>query len=617
MKISLKEFESILMKRLYNARQVPYSKHPQIRSWSHNDDWKEAMRSLVLDAKTGKDKFAVINLEAGLGKSVETNNIIISHLLDSTAKFGKRFLIVKLFEEEVYDCVNIINSVCPNKARAITASEWKEYRKASTENIVPFDVVVITHSRYKDLCEDDNLRSVFTQERHVLIIDEKINFPVISFNDNLYRNVLSKLDSFLHAPYFELCAPLLEQMEIFYKQGTSTCWLDVNCDLLARLRWMVETSIRDGQTPREVLSFFDDLKVLATQQSMFSSRGFLGNNICVVNPIHRLWGLDNNIILDASASIDYSYRVSDRFKIQEFRRTIDHSLSYIYQIKCATSYSSIYQSKNEYLEKMGAVFKERYSSNKKALIIVHKKIEKEFAEYLKHIGFNDVGIGIKGNKVPEQSIIVDHFGNILGRNKYRDFDQCWILGTFNLPVEAYVWKWFQASDNSFEHDYEFERKKWFNYCDGVSRKFDDYDYEATRKGHLISEFYQASKRVQRNSSPRAEIFIAVKEQEIFDKVVRELPSIRVGTPIELSFSKKKENSSKTTKVDALLEYLQYYMHIQDKHRKKDIRIHPSVLIDERNFSSYLKHPKIRMWFDAGMFEDRGQYIIKLKDIYDL
>lgn len=95
----------------------------------------EHLGQLLTEGVTGHEKFLVVPLEAGIGKSLETDRIIGEYL----ASAGPRgFLLVKKFVEEVNASTDRINAYQINEllipwAVGISHKNWRDYRDKLTE----------------------------------------------------------------------------------------------------------------------------------------------------------------------------------------------------------------------------------------------------------------------------------------------------------------------------------------------------------------------------------------------------------------------------------------------------------------------------------------------------
>ncbi|ANY65346.1 hypothetical protein BBD42_01785 [Paenibacillus sp. BIHB 4019] len=75
------------------------------------------------------------------------------------------------------------------------------------------DVIIITHARYKILCSDIANRSLLTEGRHTLIIDERIDFPKYSFSKKTYKDMMNIFPVSLHGDLVNVCRPLFNEMD--------------------------------------------------------------------------------------------------------------------------------------------------------------------------------------------------------------------------------------------------------------------------------------------------------------------------------------------------------------------------------------------------------------------
>jgi hypothetical protein len=103
----------------------------------------------ILKAETGEEKFVVLNVEAGVGKSIQANRIIADHLVNIKAEQHRNFLVVKRFKEDVKDTTDAIgvHDVMSNMVLGITSDNWKEWMNNPKE-LRDFRVLIITHERY-------------------------------------------------------------------------------------------------------------------------------------------------------------------------------------------------------------------------------------------------------------------------------------------------------------------------------------------------------------------------------------------------------------------------------------------------------------------------------------
>lgn len=179
--------------------------------------------------------------------------------------------------------------------------------------------------------------------------------------------------------------------------------------------------------------------------------------------MHRLFCLANNIILDANGQIDHLYNVKNgniQFVLDKQSRIIDHSGSTITHITFNTSKTSINKklntetNENGYFEKMTNFIKRNFKLGKRYLIVLHKEFvlsdngdEGGFIRQLRKVGFTDIAVGDEYN---DESISVNWYGNLIGKNTWREFDCCYLVGTPNSRFESHVIHLCQYTD---KHDW--------------------------------------------------------------------------------------------------------------------------------------------------------------------
>lgn len=141
------------------------------------------LKNLLTVYETGYGMFTALPIEAGIGKSIESDKSIGQY-----RKYGgnRSFLLVKKFRAEVTNSLIRINSHYDrNIVLGITSNNWGEIRPQAYD-IVNWPVVIITHARYLNLSLDPLTRSYFEQDRHTLVIDEQVELPTSLFSEHDY-----------------------------------------------------------------------------------------------------------------------------------------------------------------------------------------------------------------------------------------------------------------------------------------------------------------------------------------------------------------------------------------------------------------------------------------------
>ncbi|MFJ7976651.1 hypothetical protein ACIQZI_13260 [Peribacillus sp. NPDC096379] len=553
----------------------------------------------ILDKETGVGMFSAVCMEAGLGKSYHANRIIGNHLNEFlTEREPRNFLLVKRFNSEIEEAVRSI-PILPNDTRVlgITSDNWSEEWVNKLEDLEKFRVIVISHKRYMDLCLNDEFRMAFTKGRHTLIIDEKPIFPNYSFSEKIYKEVQQVVPPQLDSEFIKISSPFLEairKQRSLYDANKCPVVKDIgNLEDLKVFQKKIEINKNSITNISKIYDYIDTLRVIGASKNIF----YHGQRLVTSNTNHRLWGLKNNIILDASADIDYTYRISPWIKLSVQKGIIKHKNSIVYRVNYNSSKTSINKRKEEYFDKVCELIVERKKIGMKVLIVCLKTHEKDLLNALEKRDFDSIGVG---NDYKDEEIAINWFGNLIGKNLYKDFEQCWVVGTQHLPMETYPVQYLQYSGvEALEEDViQIEKGR-----------FKNNKYKSLQISYLASEIYQSIKRIQRNEKPNAEFYIVNNDEDVFEMAIKKLNGVRRGGLIELNIEKNdKRKMGKDNKIVELVEYLKNLP--KGIHKKKDIRekfgIHPS------NFSRYLNpnNLEIKALIDAGIIEIQKQKVIK-------
>lgn len=217
--------------------------------------------------------------------------------------------------------------------------------------------------------------------------------------------------------------------------------------------------------------------------------------------------LDCNIILDANAEQDYRYILSKKFHVIKQSKVFDNSNAVFYHFDVNTSKKALKGYKNlteKALEQIdlkdctGILFitEKRQKEN------VEEEIEKFFGKSLEEIQ-KSLGFPIS----------VDYFGNIIGKNCYRYYNNVVMLKTPNFNYGTYGLNMFF-----------FNRQQ--NLPIANISIFQDEIVEKIRISTIAGEMYQAVRRIARNNPGDAKIYVFNNNQEVIKMVLEQLPGIR-------------------------------------------------------------------------------------------
>lgn len=560
------------------------------------------LQRAILEYYTDENQFNVINLEAGLGKSFYTD-LILENFLWEWEKWDSKFLIVKRFNSEIEKSVKSYETTLEmfsepkiafgeGKSKkkhipivlGITSDNWNKEWKNRINDLKKVKIIYISHQRYIGLCKDEDVRKAFAEGRDTLIIDEKILFPIQTFNDGRYTKVWSALPTTLRPEFEKVCKKLNDFLaKMAAEKKTNECVrfeMSLHPATLKNFRELVKINEQNIEKKNRnmVYDLLDGLDVWYGTKCIYNA-----GNISGFDRNYKYWGLNNNIILDASARIDGYAKVNpSKFNLIRQSRIIDHSNSKFYHVKFNSSKTSMKQNEKEFFPEIVQKAIERKKKDDKTLIVCHKdnadKIKKLL---LKHVDIVDVWIDKKEEDDPEyngQSIAISWYGNLIGKNTFEKFTQVWLIGTPNIPQEQYLLMWMMHTEKELgNRSLEIIRKK----CPDQGM-FKNDEFRAIQKGYIAAEFYQSIKRIQRNHMPEGEFFIVCKNDELVQTVVNEMIGAKLEEKIEMDFVQKQEEQKQANKKPNQADILHDYLL---KHKK-------GTELKKKDISSALKISKL-------------------------
>lgn len=517
----------------------------------------------IFKYSTGKGKFKVLSLEAGIGKSRYTDLIIKSYIQDTVfEKEQKKFLIVKKFNSEARQSAEFINNIdwiANDVVVAIDRDNWKDYWKDHIGEMKDIQVLIISHARYINLSNNANLRKNFEDGREILVIDEKIQFQPLIYRDSLYSKVREIID-FDHRDLLDdVCKPLGKYINEQFKNK----------------KYRQVHKIRFNISPEkleELIEYLNDFLVLNTLttkqrnliEALRDGLPFWYNNMNVFNydniatnhTEQNYWGLKgNNIILDASAKLDGVYKVNkDKFKLINTPKIIDHGNSTFHVHKYNSSKTNVKKDKEEYLKEIIEKASKTHVKGEKTLLIGYRDLAKDIqTELHKHVDsiWLDKMDKEKDSDYNNESFAISWYGNLVGRNEFKNFDNIWLLTTPNLPMNHYPVHYMLYAEKSIGQ----------NKLNLKSGRFNNSTFNNLHRGYVRSEVYQSLKRIQRNSNPSGTFHLVMNDMDLINSVLGELKnaSLHEENIHELDFvvkRKQEKNDNKpTSKGELASEYL--------------------------------------------------------------
>ncbi|AIF45404.1 hypothetical protein [Virgibacillus sp. SK37] len=558
------------------------------------------LEKIITTYETESDIFNVLDFEAGFGKSRYSDLIIKRYIEENAFANHRKFLVVKRFNSEAEKSaatINELNWISGNVAVAITAENWKSHWKLNANRLKDVPVLFISHQRYIDLCLDDKMRKIFTEGRHTLIVDEKVNFPIYTYSDRLYSVVREVIPFRYRTLYDDVCccfqSYLANKEE---KQETNTIdrvrfkvdktKLD---DLLKIINELLVKKEVKGSQQRELLKqMYYGLPVWLSQMCIYNSRKIVTNN-----PKHQHWGLNNNIILDATASLDGVYYMNnDKYRLIKQGRMIDHNKSTFTPIIYNSSKSNVLKDKEVFFEEMAKKINASHNINDKTLIVTHKDYAMEIKEkLLKYVDGSLIWNDKFNDNDPDynnEKFAIAWYGNLIGKNTFNKFDNVWLLTKPNIPISNYLVHYMQYSQKSLGNkSLALEKGKFKNPL-----------FNLVQKGYIASETYQSLKRIQRVAEPKGRFYIVNNDIDLVRSVIGQINDAILEEPIELDFIKERKQTKNKSKCDKVCEYIfscnKKEIAKSDLKRSFDIKNFTHEIAKKQRFSRLEEEGKIKV-----------------------
>ncbi|MEK5357907.1 hypothetical protein [Paenibacillus sp. FSL L8-0709] len=539
--------------------------------------FSDLFEQITDSAKWSAEKFVVFNHEAGTGKSRTTHEIIG----EMTKIHEYRVLYVQRFarDNELENTVDAINMHAGRKvAESFTGEDTKKVMVK--EIIEQRQVICITHQMYIQICKGEH--KYLIKDRDILIIDEYL--------DLLEKLTISSCDIGLlwaecnkrGVSFIGEWAQLLRDIK---DEGCMSNQIMRFIDFKDEIYQMYVTKIKSAieKLNDEHSKLFKGILTKSIQ--LLKNGGYLFENA-----FHTIDGtrdfvlLKNNIILDANGEFEYRYKLSQKFDIRPKEKMFEYSKDFLFHYEINTTKNALKKDK-AFLQE--ALKKVELIGRKGVLYVTEmentKTLEKEIINMYSAYGNSIEDI----EKKLQCKIKIDYFGNIIGVNYYREYDTVVLLKTPNYDYLTYA---------STLHYYSNLENKPMSSVE----VFKNDVVESIRKSSVAGELYQAIKRINRDNSKEANIYLFSAYMDAVDLVVEQLPNIKY---IRIDFSKREYNSTKRKDSSKLEKAKSLLLDAKEKglgKMKKDELREQLEIKDKSGLSSIL-----RKLYKENFFEQHG------------
>lgn len=479
---------------------------------------------------TGQDRFFVYPFEASIGKTYTLKETLIS--MAEHQPHVKTLVVSKFIDEG-----NMLATEIPN-AKAINS----ESEDVNEDELEQYTVLIITHQKYKILCNDYKRRKKYIDGRHNLVIDEELNLTNMG---SLGTKEIDLMESILQEVSYQLNVfhddqERKEKIDLgaFYREIVSGIEQEKNKYTSKEYKFFY---YRDYHAPPKI----DDLKQYVEKATFTKNyirhleykHGIKANKITVLKNLNMLkkfynnpnvivsrkklytydenidyFTLKNNIILDASAKFNALYRISDKFKVIETERIVDHSNWTIHICKHNSTAYHKHHNDNYYGDVMNLI-KNNCIEDDKLLILGLEEdlinIKEDYEEQLEEFEYD-----------------MSNFQAMRGKNDWKDYNKCFIIHNPFVGFPYYVFQYMLYSGEELtENDIATQK------VDKSMGFSNNPKLELLRKTDIASNIYQGLKRINRGMDRKdikADVYIINNSEVILDMITAQLKNHQVN-----------------------------------------------------------------------------------------
>jgi len=518
----------------------------------NNDLLEKQKQELINEIINGINDtyFKVFDLECGTGKT-RVAEIALSKLATQTSK---KAIFVRPDNADGVETANIINELTGKTvAFAYNGDTVPDDNKiAFNGKLGDYSILIITHSKYLVLATDIAKRKLFTSGRSVLVIDEAINeirhlnlsqldidtYKLIFQNDyemlNTYHKAIWKLEDMItnnptgRYPIKINEYGIIKNIDLLIKyirhNMTNKTLNKIIEDVLASGADANSILLGSIKTVKSLISHMDDIKEYYKNLCVLDNGCFH-----VADSKMKKWLLVNNIILDASGELQASYMDKTLYKINGNEKVLSHHNWSVIHVPVNTTTNGKTKIVNFYDEVNSIV---KYYGKADTLVVGAKH----------DIDRIDVPNENKG-----------YFGNIVGKNTWRDLKNVVIMQTPNLSDIEYILRYFYYSKD-FITENIVSKTSGRNIT--IRYSFSDARFERVRTLFVAEQIYQCVKRVNRNMRYSTNAIIIINNDDVMELLKQYLKDCRYELLDNSHFRYQH------TKQDAYVEKLKKGSHAQ-------------------------------------------------------
>lgn len=525
----------------------------------HENYFEELREQIMNPGKWDSERFVVFDHEPGLGKTIHACRFIG----EMTRKHSYRVLWVQPFKKGglLEATANAINeSAGKPVALAVEGEDLRTDKQR--QMVVEPQVLVITTRMYAQVCKGEHGELI--KGRDILLIDEYPNLmdeivisrrelsALYSHSVNIESEILDEMLDMFRTELRRLRIPTSEE------QG-HMIWTTFQNEEYRKYRVEVNKLLKSPEAKgcKELLMKF---RQLFRHEAYYYNGAFY-----TYDDGYEYVRLKNNIILDANGDFFYLYQLSKQFVVKHQPKVHDYSQSTLHHYLINTGKQGLKDNPTFFDQVVETV---KLQGRKGVLFVTDKenkpKLETAIISHYGEKGEKKETLADISRKLGVE-ISVEYHGNLLGRNEWRKFDTCVILKTPNFGYSSYTLMAY------FFHTLDDEKS--FRNIE----MFRDDEVEPIRKTTIAAELFQAIKRINRDNSQEAEIFLFCSNEDAVAIVRKQLPGIQYvreqwcgGATTCHEDDQEQDDNGRTGQLKALI--LKYQAAGVDSVQKQELRL---------------------------------------------
>lgn len=586
---------------------------------SITSEYKEAIDITIIAIafkKTDENKAIVIPIITGGGKSTLINYVAANYYNLYVETSG--VVILKLYKNDCNETANEINRIAKEELsiEKDIAIAFHSDNKVNPRILGRFPIIITTHEMIKRRI--DNLElfkkwSDFEPEEELhncsyyrtkFIIDEEVDLVKYL---SITNESLAELDDFFQRSGNE--GDIIEFNAV--TDIIKSRYFKKPIDDSKKLYWTKPSDINLSHTLKNVVYEYPSDEILDKFQAIenfVKNGGYVQysddsryRRIETFNFIDIFSTEFEIVILDGTSRTNNIY-AGGKFQIIDtpIFKTFNNTILHIYD-EVSGSRNSLEKVKN-LKDELKKHIENNQEEGQKILIVTHKSFQEC---YLNHFEF----------KI-NYNVEVRHWGELKGKNDFRDFDTIYLLG-----IQFFHESYYRFLYHCYFQDNNFESKNPYAYPGGLynkTRRFIDEDYEKIRQSVIAKEVIQYINRIRcrywvNGDTYKSHVYLILNDSEIEGILKKTMPDVKVHHDWEMSLLNS--NNEEITKPihsaeivkNIILNHKVYFGH------RKEIRKGDFFQLDELKNKCLSKKTRSKVWNSSILRELQKQNIIVINN----